>query len=85
MRILLLLFLLVCTSSVQAQGFLRNIRERVENTVNNVVEEVESITNQEINEVNQDVYQSTDGIVEEVVPQVSTNGIPAAIRYDRWC
>ncbi|MBT8146577.1 MAG: hypothetical protein KJN90_06950, partial [Gammaproteobacteria bacterium] len=75
MRILLLLFLLVCTSSVQAQGFLRNIRERVESTINNAVEEVESITNQEINEVNQDVYQSTDGIVEEVVPQVSTNGV----------
>jgi|GEM_PF-3097283 len=75
MRILLLLILLVSTSSVHAQGFLRNIRERVESTVNNAVEEVESITNQEVNEVNQEVYQSTDGIVEDVIPQVSTNGV----------
>ena len=75
MRILLLLILLVCTTSVQAQGFLRSIRERVESTVNNAVEEVESITNQEINDVNQDVYQSTDGIVDNVIPQVSTNGV----------
>lgn len=78
MRILLLVFLLVFTSSVQAQGFLRNIRDRVANTVNNVVEEVESVTNQEINEVNQEVYESTDGIVEGVVPPVSTGGVSAS-------
>ncbi|MCB1669749.1 MAG: hypothetical protein R3F41_05285 [Gammaproteobacteria bacterium] len=76
MRILTVLLLLIFASSVQAQGFLDSIRRRVNDTVNNAVDEVRSVTNQEIGDVNQDVSDSTDGIVDDVVPQVpSTVGI----------
>jgi len=74
MRTLILLLTLFLINSAQAQGLLNSVRKRVTETVNSAVEEVRSTTNREVN-------SSTDGIVEEAIPNTtsaSASGQPSS-------